>query len=221
MYIKNHARYNNIEFIKEALKHNVEKNKMSKNDASKILESLLKTLMFDIAILNADRHNENWGVLIGKNSTRPIPVFDNGNCFNLYKKQRELLELFSSENSIPTQKDLVKAEQYLKEQNKLLTPSLSVLPMDEKNYLTGKPYLDVLQEYKQMFPALFNEQLKKLYSMNFSKVFNSVEEETGVAVPALVKTTIINSYESRYKEIQKHFGQTKEEVLEEDSSLIF
>ena len=221
LYITKHESFNNIKFIYDALKHDVKNSQMSKFDASKIIKNLLKTFMVDMATSKADRHHKNWGLLTNNQKTRFIPVFDNGNCFNLYNKQKELFKLFDFYKQNPIESNLLNIENYFKDQDKALTPALSVLPKEEHCDGKDKPYLKVLEEFKIMFPAFFNEQLKNLYSINFTKIFKSVEEETGVAVPHLVKEVVLNSYKVRFNEIQKHFGMINEEYIEADKNLIF
>ena len=220
-YKADHDTYNNIEFIYEALKYNVSVNKLTKVEATKILENLLTTIMFDIAISNTDRHHKNWGLLISDNGTRSIPVFDNGRCFNFYLTQKELLSWFAEYQKNPTKENLLKVDDYFKKQDAILTSALNILPEEEKYGGLGKPYLKTLEEFKQMFPAFFNKQLKNLYSLNFTKVFKSVEEETGVSIPGLAKTVAMTSYEMRYNAIKKHFGLSKDEELPKDENLQF
>lgn len=224
-----HEKLNNIAFIKEALTYYVNKNKnnidgfsIAATDAEDILEKLLKNYMFDIAILNSDCHNKNWGLLVDDktNRVRLIPNMDKERSFLLYNTQNDLLQIVKTYYENPTKQNLDKMELIFKHQSKSHTPELNILPEEEHYGGRGKPYLNSMEELKQMFPNTFEKLLEKFYSLNLSKAFDSVEFETGVKVPQLVKLIVYNAYEARYFEVKEHFGKPKE-VLEDDKNLCF
>jgi len=48
--------------------------------ASRLLKSFADVLLFDAWIGNGDRHQENWGIVIGPNAIRLAPIYDTAAC---------------------------------------------------------------------------------------------------------------------------------------------
>jgi rRNA maturation endonuclease Nob1 len=189
-YITQHDSLNNIEFITKALKHGVEIGEIKKRDAQSITKKLLKTAMFDIAIQNPDRHFLNWGLLKSDKQYKYIPIFDSERCFNLFLGVKTIQNWFKDYEINPTQKNLQKAKNRIKEINDICNPCLSILPEEDKHFEDGKHYLESLKEYKQAFPNYFNKQLNNLF--NFYKKY----KKKGYY------KKLLNITESKYKFIQ-------------------
>jgi|AntRauTorcE11897_2_1112592.scaffolds.fasta_scaffold00016_106 hypothetical protein len=220
-YITQHDSLNNIEFITKALKHGVEIGEIKKRHAQSITKKLLKTAMFDIAIQNPDRHFLNWGLLKSDKQYKYIPIFDSERCFNLFLGVKTIQNWFKDYEINPTQKNLQKAKNRIKEINDICNPCLSILPEEDKHFEDGKHYLESLKEYKQAFPNYFNKQLNNLFKLDLEKAFNSVEYETGVKLPGLVKTVAKLTFDIRKQKIKKHFKLENTNEIKKDDSLTF
>ena len=52
-------------------------------DVPRVLERFWDMFVVDALIVNTDRNNSNWGVILRKNGSKELaPVYDNGNCLN-------------------------------------------------------------------------------------------------------------------------------------------
>jgi hypothetical protein len=180
--------------------------------------------MLDIVVLNPDCHHKNWGLLVDNSSenikVRNIPCVDKERSFFLYLPQQKLLSWVQDYYEQPIQENLKKMQAVFKENSKKCTPAFNILPEGEEYGGLGKPYLESMQELKTIFPNTFERLLEKFYHFNLSKAFDSVERETGVKVPKLVKLIAMNAYETRYFEVKERFGAVKE-MQEEDKNLLF
>jgi hypothetical protein len=227
-YLVEHEDYNNIIFVKKALKYYVENNNtkisLTKNEANHILEKLLLNYMLDIALLNADCHHKNWGFLLkeqdGKQKLKLIPSMDKERSFFLYLPNKKLLSWVGDYYKNKTHESFVKMQKLFQEESLECTPAFNILPEGDEYTQPGKPYLESMKELKELFPNMFHKLLEKFYEVNLPKAYASVEKETGVTIPPLVKFVVANAYETRYFEIKAQFGYPNK-TTQQDKALQF
>lgn len=77
-YLFNH--FNNIEQIWAILDKN---KKISSEDKTKIIQDMIKLLLFDIITIQGDRHPNNWALKTDGKTYQLSPIFDNATSFGL------------------------------------------------------------------------------------------------------------------------------------------
>ncbi|MBR1508421.1 MAG: HipA domain-containing protein [Eubacterium sp.] len=124
----------------KAIKENTALNRIENTE-----ERFWQMFIIDALIDNNDRNNGNWGVIRNeKGELRLAPVFDNGNCFNNYMADLQMLKI--SQNQDKWQQSFVDSKKcYFSENGKQINPLQFILSHKNREFI--KVFCDL---YKKM-----------------------------------------------------------------------
>lgn len=131
-----------------------------KFDDKKAKEELTKLAIIDYFFAQTDRHRDNIEFLINANEIKFAPVFDNGFCFNLWRRKYKD-EIIASEHR------LKKGDpQFLKIHNMEFHKGSGIADLAKQ----------IITETKE--DEKINNFVKKIYSLDIDKILNEVYAES-------------------------------------------
>jgi len=118
-------------------------------------------LLLDCLIFNSDRHQDNWGICVDKNSTRLAPAYDNSSSLGWNLTDQYLESLYD---------DRRKFEAFIKRASTHIGYGNS----------SQCKHLELMQHLKQDVSEYFNEGLEKIAMLtehSLQDIVNSIPEE--------------------------------------------
>jgi hypothetical protein len=176
----------------DTLKRKVYYGSLSKENANELLKLHVELLIFDEVVINSDRHAEGNLILVKdlqyKIKLRPI---DNEMSLLSHFPTRKISEYLNSG----------KVEAIIKNEVMRTCGILSIKSRVHSN----NNYLLNLTETKHFFPNLFEESIKKAFSLDLVTAINNVEKQEKTVLPKEYKEWITFAFNERLETIKEHF----------------
>ena len=162
---KDKTNHNNLTDIWDALDITFKNNELVEN----LMNQIVNIFLFDILIANNDRHDENYGIIVG-NNIKISPVFDN-NCM------LSDISLYEGEYSITIDQDS-------NEENNIIQEFLSVSSLEYTELLKSKLWIieenninKVLERVEKRINRKIEERYKTSIKRKFSLQLKNIKKE--------------------------------------------
>ena len=191
-HMKDYQATTSIMDLYETLKSKIASETITKTEANELLRQHVTLLIFDVAIINTDRHNKNLLILEDeKNTIRLAPALDNEMSFLAHFPTHIISGYLKSG----------KLEAVVKNQ---VTVTNNILTIDSKtNSITN--YLLNLSETKYLFPELFEKTINKVFNLDIEKAIEIMETEQKTKLPEDYKEWVSLTFNTRLENIKDKF----------------
>lgn len=191
---------NNLEQLWSILDIYLVLHKQDSKNLSFIMNYLIQMFIFDLIVLQGDRHMGNWGIIENQNSkTISIPpLFDNSTSFNLWKfktKEQNFYTNLKSYESHPN-KEKVK-NQFIstlyKDKMLLIGSEDAIINAKAKKRETNlKVFEYFLKNSDQIYINLAKHYIDKIKYVSINDLLTKIENEQRVTIPDNVRNYVID-----------------------------
>ena len=212
-----------IYYVFHELRNKILKEGLSNYECDECMLDLRKQMLFDIFVMETDRHTENISFIqtknkeTGKTTMRLAPMYDTESALALYTDKEDMKKIYSNifkVSEITNMQEpkicVIPEEETIADAQSTGSRFLDLLKLDvnsDSGYATKseeiwKSTLDFLSEDRRA--SDFVEE--KLTKMNISKAISQVEEQIGCKLPEEVRCMAINCFEDRSEAIKYELG---------------
>lgn len=192
---------NNLEQLWSLISLYVDEHGYDKLQRIEIVDYLVKVFLFDLIMMQADRHIENWGVIYENQGIHPCPLYDNASVLGLsYKDLDVRIDKFNDHyKHYKTTHDKKSAElfsNFLYKDRLLLT--VSETDITNAKQRKRKNNINVLDGFLKItdktYIDLFEEYIHKVKSIDFESLIEEIEKGCGITIPHNIKLYIIDNW---------------------------
>lgn len=191
-------------------------NEFTVQDANIIIKKLVDVYLYDIITSQGDRHSNNWGIIVNKNTMeiRLSPLYDNSNMCNLNRsKAIKAIQIYI--NNLNDKEEFgpkeVRTLNRLKEAIYHEKSSLKVIPEDGQNRSNN---IKMINEFVNISAQEeINELLEKINKLseeNLNNMYRRIEDRIGIIIPNAIKGIVSKTIEININEIRRAIN--KEDV---------
>lgn len=193
---------NNLEQLWSILDIYLNIKKISKDKLKEIMDYLLKTFMFDLITMNADRHIENWGIVENQitEEIRIAELFDNSTSFGVWDPQLDkrisnfyfLLDNYKRLNTTKTENHFIS---FLYKDRLLLTPSEDAIKNAKaRKRQTNLELLDYFLKISDNSSIeLFVSYIDKIRNTSISNILEKIEKNQNIIIDNNIKSYLNDS----------------------------
>lgn len=213
---------NNLEQLWAIIDLYVKFNGYSKERRVEIVDSLVKTFIFDVITMQSDRHIGNWGIIYNE-ETKDISkcaLWDNSDILNLPKEDlNSYIKKFNDEYNaylkFSEQEDSTSQFcNFLYKERLLLTVSEDDITNAKAK--KRKNNMEVLSNFLTVTASPYTELLlhyvNKINKIDFDELINEVEIENNVTMPEEVKDYVIRVWQCNLNFIKQNMKRHGLEV---------
>lgn len=213
---------NNLEQLWSIVALYVEFNGYSNERMQEIVDSLVRTFVFDIITMQSDRHIGNWGIIYNE-QTKDIgkcPLWDNSDILNLAKEDLlSYIRKFNDEYN--TYIKFSESEEVSFNFCNLLYKNRLLLTVSEQDITNAKAKkrknnMEVLSHFLEItgspYIEIFLDYINKAIKINFPELIEQIEKENGIIMDNEVREHIIKVWECNLNFIKQNIKRHGLEV---------
>lgn len=191
-----------------------------------VIDYLVKTFIFDVIMMQDDRHIENWGIIYNPdlNGLFPCPLYDNAGVLgldhtDLNARIKRFNKEYESYINYPTEAHEENFANHLYDKNKRLLLTVSSSDIVNARRKTRKNNMKVLASFLDVTDSVYVDLLcdyvNKVANVDIIQMLKIVENENGLIIPDNVKDYITKVWSSNLKLIKKTMNSYGLEVKDD------
>ena len=161
-------------------------------DTESFMSSLTDMFVFDLITNQGDRHADNWGIVIDKetNTIRLASLYDNSGAFALYR-EKAIVNIADFAERLKIEKRPGKAKGIYSKMKQTIEHSFSGMKIYATDVLERKKNTSLIESYlhesSDEFIKRLEEVLELITNDNIDLIFCEIQTKTGQPVPDIVK----------------------------------
>ena len=170
-----------------------------------IVDYLVKVFIFDVIMMQCDRHIENWGIIHNPdmNKLSPCPLYDNAGVLGLdYTDLHARINVFNDEYkaylNYPTDKQMENFSNYLYDKNRRLLLTVSADDIKNAKGKIRKNNIKVLSSFLKVTSSIYNtllcDYISKISNFSISELLNQIQLENNIHIPEDISDYIVKTW---------------------------
>lgn len=161
-------------------------------DTESFMSSLTDMFVFDLITNQGDRHADNWGIVIDKetNTIRLASLYDNSGAFAL-NREKAIVNIADFAERLKIEKRPGKAKGIYSKMKQTIEHSFSGMKIYATDVLERKKNTSLIESYlhesSDEFIKRLEEVLELITNDNIDLIFCEIQTKTGQSVPDIVK----------------------------------